>query len=120
MVSSKQKLLSAAFGGLFAASMAFSQDAAPTPPATPDAGANKMEPHKMESKAEAPAATAATGECHGINGCKGQGDCGGKGHECAGKNKCKGHGWKKMTKEECKDATMKMGKKKKMHFSPSK
>lgn len=30
--------------------------------------------------------------CSGINGCKGQGACGGKGHSCAGKNACKGHG----------------------------
>lgn len=41
------------------------------------------------------------GECHGINGCKGQGDCSGKGNGCAGKNACKGQGWKKMTKSDC-------------------
>lgn len=43
------------------------------------------------------------GECHGINACKGQGECGGKGHECAGKNECKGKGWLKKTEKECKD-----------------
>lgn len=43
----------------------------------------------------------AEGECHGINSCKGKGDCGGKGHSCAGKNACKGKGWVKTTKEEC-------------------
>ena len=42
------------------------------------------------------------GECHGINGCKGTGDCGGKTHDCAGKNACKGKGWKKMTEAQCK------------------
>lgn len=34
--------------------------------------------------------------CAGINGCKGQGACGGKGHSCAGKNACKGAGWSKV------------------------
>ena len=41
------------------------------------------------------------GECHGINACKGTGDCGGKGHGCAGMNTCKGKGWKKMTQADC-------------------
>lgn len=54
------------------------------------------------SKSTAPAAgSSVSGECHGINACKGQGACGGKGHGCAGQNKCKGHGWLKMTKKEC-------------------
>ncbi len=43
----------------------------------------------------------ATGECHGINSCKGTGDCGGKGYSCAGKNACKGQGWLKLKKAEC-------------------
>jgi len=43
------------------------------------------------------------GECHGINGCKGQGDCGNKEHSCGGKNACKGQGWKKMTEAQCKE-----------------
>lgn len=43
----------------------------------------------------------AQGECHGINSCKAQGDCGGDGHACAGKNSCKGMGWKKLSKNEC-------------------
>ncbi len=49
------------------------------------------------------AATAhgADGECHGVNSCKGKGECGGKGHSCAGKNSCKGKGWVKMNKEDC-------------------
>lgn len=41
------------------------------------------------------------GECHGVNSCKGKGDCGGKGYACAGKNACKGKGWKKLAKKEC-------------------
>ena len=41
-------------------------------------------------------------ECGGINACKGQGECGGKGHGCAGKNACKGEGWvTKATDTEC-------------------
>ncbi|TGK07565.1 hypothetical protein EHO59_05540 [Leptospira semungkisensis] len=43
----------------------------------------------------------AKGECHGINSCKGTGDCGGKGHSCAGKNSCKGQGWTSLTKKDC-------------------
>jgi len=43
----------------------------------------------------------AQGECHGVNGCKGKGDCGGKGYSCAGKNSCKGKGWLKLSKAEC-------------------
>lgn len=43
------------------------------------------------------------GECHGINSCKGQGACGGKGHSCAGKNSCKGQGWLKMNESTCKE-----------------
>lgn len=41
------------------------------------------------------------GECHGINACKGQGACGGKGHSCAGKNTCKGQGWVQLSKADC-------------------
>ncbi len=43
----------------------------------------------------------ATGECHGVNSCKGQGECGGAGHSCAGKNSCKGQGWIKLSKVAC-------------------
>jgi len=43
------------------------------------------------------------GECHGVNACKGKGDCGGKSHACAGKNSCKGKGWTKMAKSDCLD-----------------
>ena len=40
--------------------------------------------------------------CSGINACKGQGACGGKGHSCAGMNSCKGEGWvKTASAEEC-------------------
>jgi hypothetical protein len=35
------------------------------------------------------------GECHGINGCKAQGDCGNKDHGCGGQNACKGQGLEK-------------------------
>ena len=43
----------------------------------------------------------AQGECHGVNSCKGQGECGGAGHSCAGKNSCKGQGWLKLSKAAC-------------------
>lgn len=46
-------------------------------------------------------ASSEAGECHGINSCKGQGACGGKGHSCAGKNSCKGQGWLKMSQSDC-------------------
>lgn len=41
------------------------------------------------------------GECWGVNACKGQGACGGVGHECAGQNECKGKGWLTLAKPEC-------------------
>jgi hypothetical protein len=41
------------------------------------------------------------GECWGVNACKGQGACGGVGHECAGNNACKGKGWLTLTKPKC-------------------
>jgi hypothetical protein len=50
-----------------------------------------------------PAATEAKGECHGINACKGKGDCGGPGYGCAGNNSCKGKGWLSMTEAQCKE-----------------
>lgn len=43
----------------------------------------------------------ASGECHGVNSCKGKGECGGAGHSCAGKNSCKGQGWVKLSKSDC-------------------
>lgn len=39
-------------------------------------------------------------ECHGVNACKGMGDCGGKDHGCAGKNACKGQGYVSLPSEE--------------------
>jgi uncharacterized membrane protein len=40
-------------------------------------------------------------KCYGVNACKGQGACGGKGHSCAGKNACKGQGYLELDKDEC-------------------
>lgn len=48
-----------------------------------------------------PAAQANEGQCHGVNSCKGQGECSGKGHECGGQNECKGQGWNKSTEAAC-------------------
>ncbi len=40
------------------------------------------------------------GQCHGINACKGKGDCSGKANECEGHNdECKG--WVNLSKEDC-------------------
>jgi len=46
-------------------------------------------------------ATAAKGQCWGVNACKGQGECAGKGHSCAGENSCKGKGYKMMAQADC-------------------
>ena len=43
----------------------------------------------------------AKGECHGINSCKGKGECGGPGYSCSGNNSCKGQGWISLTQKEC-------------------
>ena len=51
-----------------------------------------------EPAKKGPAKEEAKGECHGVNSCKGQGECGGPGHGCSGKNECKGKGWLKKTK----------------------
>jgi hypothetical protein len=45
--------------------------------------------------------SAAVGECHGINSCKGKGACAGEGNSCKGQNSCKGKGWTKLTKTKC-------------------
>jgi uncharacterized membrane protein len=55
------------------------------------------------AQAEAGKAHGAKVKCEGVNQCKGQGACGGVGHDCAGKNSCKGKGWIEMSSaEECK------------------
>ncbi len=60
--------------------------------------------HGKETAGAAPAADAAKkGECHGVNACKGKGDCGGAGYECAGNNACKGKGWLGLTEAQCKE-----------------
>ncbi|MEC4673897.1 MAG: hypothetical protein VST68_06885 [Nitrospirota bacterium] len=43
----------------------------------------------------------AKGQCHGVNDCKGHGECKGGGHSCEGKNDCKGKGWMSMSKADC-------------------
>ncbi len=43
----------------------------------------------------------AKGQCHGVNDCKGHGECKGAGHSCEGKNECKGKGWMGMSKADC-------------------
>ncbi len=68
------------------------------------AGALSVSLHARGADAPASNTNAVEGECHGVNSCKGKGDCGGKGHGCAGKNSCKGKGWLKMSKEKCEAA----------------
>ena len=46
-------------------------------------------------------AEANSGQCHGVNTCKGQGECGGKTHDCGGKNECKGNGWVTSSADDC-------------------
>lgn len=46
-------------------------------------------------------AEVATGQCHGVNACKGESACHTAKTSCSGQNSCKGQGWKKMTQEEC-------------------
>lgn len=45
----------------------------------------------------------AMGQCHGVNACKGKGDCSAATHDCAGENSCEGKGWIKMSKAMCGD-----------------
>jgi len=56
---------------------------------------------KAKEKAEPTSKDTDKVECHGINSCKGKGECGGPGYECAGNNSCKGQGWLTKTKAEC-------------------
>ena len=63
-------------------------------------------PSNAPSKSETPTPPAATpkatkGECHGVNSCKGQGECGGPKWDCAGNNSCKGQGWITLTASDC-------------------
>jgi len=44
---------------------------------------------------------AETGQCYGVNSCKGQSACTTAKNMCAGQNSCKGQGWMKMTKKQC-------------------
>ena len=84
----KSVLMQAALCGFFTASLAIAQETQEQP--------------KKKAKAKADEDKTQMGECHGINACKGKGECGGEGHECAGNNSCKGKGWIKMSKAACK------------------
>jgi uncharacterized membrane protein len=63
-------------------------------------GLISMAAHAQGAK-PAPADAGAKGECHGVNACKGKGDCHGAGNSCKGTNACKGKGWNMMNKAEC-------------------
>jgi hypothetical protein len=58
---------------------------------------------QAKDAAAASTAKAPQGECHGVNACKGKGDCGGKdGNGCKGTNACKGKGWVTLAEKDCK------------------
>ncbi len=85
-------LLNAAIAGMLAAC-----SSAPT--SSEDAELKSLKDAKI---VEPPSTAAAEkGECHGINACKGKGECGGPGYSCAGNNSCKGKGWISLTEAEC-------------------
>src|SRR6185312_6467559 len=72
---------------------------------------NSKSSNGSSTASAAPAGSAATGECYGVNTCKGTGECGGPGHSCAGQNSCKGQGWITLTQAACegKHGTFKKG-----------
>ena len=80
-ISTKGALVAAAVAGLFAAKVALAQ---------------------QEGGTAGEAQEATKVHCEGVNACKGQGACGGAGHDCAGKNECKGKGWIEMNAADCK------------------
>jgi hypothetical protein len=87
-----RNLLSAAIVGLISASGCASSTKAPE-----EAEMKSLNEAKI---VDAPMA-AEKGECHGINACKGKGECGGPGYSCAGNNACKGKGWVSMLEADC-------------------
>ncbi len=54
--------------------------------------------HSMDSLA---AGEMAKGQCHGVNDCKGKGECKTANNSCEGKNDCKGKSWMSMAKTDC-------------------
>lgn len=85
-MSKRMMILGAAAAGILSASMGSAAE-------TPEGNKGKAPEDK----------TAAMGECHGINSCKGKGQCGSgtTSHQCGGRNSCKGKGWIKMSKKDC-------------------
>jgi uncharacterized membrane protein len=49
------------------------------------------------------AAEEAKVQCHGLNSCKGKGECKSAKNDCKGQNACKGQGFVTMSEKECKD-----------------
>jgi hypothetical protein len=45
--------------------------------------------------------TQAKVQCHGVNACKGQSECGTARSSCHGQNACKGQGWVTLSEKEC-------------------
>lgn len=92
-------LISVSLSSLLAASSSAMAEGAKKSPKK--AEAKPAKPGLGSAPADASKAKSTTGECWGVNECKGQGQCGGKGHECAGKNECKGQGWIASSKKDC-------------------
>lgn len=86
----KKSILAAAMGGVL---LGLQSMAAET-------SHSKASESNTSTTAFAPASDS-TGECWGVNSCKGKGECGGPGLSCAGTNSCKGKGWVSLTKKEC-------------------
>jgi uncharacterized membrane protein len=92
MTNSSKTLMTAALGGLMLAATVSAASA-------------------QDKRGDAVPNPQTTGECHGVNSCKGTSACHGAGNTCAGKNECKGKGWIKATKADCdkKGGTFKVG-----------
>ncbi len=92
MLKQNSLLMSAAIAGMISAAGCTSGQKSPEEA--------EMKSLKDAKVVDAPAAPE-KGECHGINACKGKGECGGPGYGCAGNNACKGKGWLSLSEPDC-------------------
>lgn len=87
-------LVSAALAGLLGACQS-------APKSPEEAEMKSLNEAKIVDGQAATTAAGEKGECHGINACKGKGECGSATYSCAGNNSCKGKGWISMTEADC-------------------
>ena len=64
--------------------------------------ATAEEGKSVATKAAKVESSEATGQCAGVNSCKGTSACHSEANSCAGTNSCKGKGWIKTSEKECK------------------